>query len=44
LIVYSIDTLNHYSFEQIREEYKILKRYELSVEELENSDWIVTYP
>lgn len=38
------DTLEAYSWEVIREEYKILKRYDLSLEDLQRLDFKVTYP
>ncbi len=38
------DTLNKYSFEQIQEDYNILKRYDLSIDDLEKQDWTLTYP
>ena len=38
------DTLDKYSFEQIQQDYNILKRYDLSVEDLENQNWTITYP
>ena len=38
------DTLDKYTFEQIQKDYNILKRYELTVDELEAQNWTITYP
>ncbi len=38
------DTLSTYSWDVIRDEYKILKRYDLSVEDLQSIDLEVFYP
>ena len=45
IIIYILDkdTVDTYSWEKIRDEYKILKRFDLSIEDLENSNWIITY-
>ena len=42
--VFSVDTLNKYSWDEIREGYKILKRYDLSYEDLDSLNWTITYP
>ena len=42
--VFSVDTLEKYSWEEIREGYKILKRYDLSMDDLDSLDWTITYP
>ncbi len=42
--VFSVDTLNKYSWEEIREDYKILKRYDLSISDLDSLNWTITYP
>lgn len=42
--VFSVETLNKYSWEEIREDYKILKRYDLSIKDLDSLDWTITYP
>jgi hypothetical protein len=44
LIIYSGDTLRKYPFSQIQNDYNILKRYELSIEQLRSLDWKITYP
>ena len=43
-IVYSLDTLRKYPFEQIQEDYNILKRYILSIEDLKSINWTIEYP
>ena len=42
--VFSVDTLNKYSWEEIREDYKILKRYDLSISDLDSMNWTIIYP
>ncbi len=42
--VFSPDTLNKYSWDEIREGYKIIKRYDLRIEDLESMNWTITYP
>jgi hypothetical protein len=37
------DTVDGYSWETIKKEYKILKKYTLSLEDLENNDFKVSY-
>lgn len=44
LIVFHTDTLSKYPWTEIREEYKILKRYDLSLSDLERLDFTVAYP
>jgi hypothetical protein len=38
------DTLSAYNWEIIRNEYKILIRYDLSHEDLKRTNWIIYYP
>lgn len=38
------DTLKAYSWEKIRNDYNILKRYDLSLDDLNRMNWIITYP
>lgn len=40
----SEDVVNQYSLEQIQKDYKILKRYDLTVDQLKSMKWEVTYP
>ena len=42
--VFSVDTLEKYSWEEIREGYKILKRYDLSYDDMDSLNWTITYP
>lgn len=43
-IVYDIDTLNKYPPETIRNNYMILKRYDLSIYDLQKLDYTLYYP
>ena len=42
--VFSVDTLEKYSWEEIREGYMVLKRYDLSITDLDSLNWTITYP
>lgn len=42
--LFSVDTLNKYSWKEIREDYKILKRYDLSISDLDSMNWTIIYP
>jgi hypothetical protein len=42
--IFHTDTLNKYSWEEVRDGYKILKRYDLSLGDLKKSNFTVTYP
>lgn len=44
IVVYSLDTMQKYSFQQIQSDYNILKRYDLNVNQLKAMSWTVTYP
>ena len=44
IFILSKDTLDKYDWAKIRNDYNILKRYDLSLEELKRQSWIVTYP
>lgn len=46
LVVYilSKDTVDKYSWEKIRSDYNILKRYDLSLDDLKKQNLTVTYP
>ena len=44
IFVFNIDTVSHYPWEEIRNGYKILKRYDLSQQDLDRMNWAVTYP
>ena len=44
VFILSKDTVDTYSWEDIRSEYNILKRYDLSISDLESQNWTITYP
>jgi hypothetical protein len=44
VFIFHTDTLNKYSWKEIRDGYKILKRYDLSLTDLERMNWTITYP
>ena len=44
IFILSKDTVDTTSWDRIRNDYNILKRYDLSIKVLENQSWTVTYP
>lgn len=44
IFIFHSDTLDKYSWDEVREGYKILQRYDLSLKDLQKLDWSVTYP
>lgn len=44
VIIFSNDTIKKYSWEEIRSDNKILKRYDLDLKGLEMDNWTVIYP
>jgi len=44
IYIFSTDTLNVYDWSKIRTGYKVLKRYDLSLGDLQKSNWTITYP
>ena len=42
--VFSRDTLRKYSWEEIKRDYKILKRYDITGRQLNDQNWTITYP
>lgn len=44
IFVFSYDTLMKYDWEVIRSGYKILKRYDLTLKNLKDLNWSITYP
>lgn len=44
VFIFSTDTLNKYSWDQIREDYNILKRYEITKLELDDMGGELVYP
>lgn len=41
---FNSDTINSYDWAQIKDGNRVMKRIDLSVVELENMNWIITYP
>jgi hypothetical protein len=44
MYILSKDTVDKYSWDLIRSGNKILKRYDLSIKDLEKQNWTITYP
>ncbi len=44
VFIFSTDTLNRYSWDEVRSGNKILKRYDLSLDDLIQMNWTITYP
>ena len=44
VFIFSSDTLQKYDWEKVKDDYNILKRYDLSHQDLENLGWVVKYP
>lgn len=44
IFFFNADTINRYDWEIIRKGYKIMERRAYSKEDLEKSNWIITYP
>lgn len=44
IYVFDADTLNTYDWVQVKEGYKVLKRYDLSLDDLKQMNWTITYP
>lgn len=44
IFILSKDTVDKYSWDKIRSDYNVLKRYDLSLDDLEKQDWTITYP
>lgn len=42
--IFHADTLNKFTWEEIRVGYRILKRYDLSLDDLKRMDFTITYP
>jgi len=43
IFLFSQDTIDHVSWEKIRSEYNILKRYDLSKSKLDSLNWTIEY-
>lgn len=44
IFILSKDTVDRYSWDKIRNDYNVLKRYDLSLDDLKNMNWTITYP
>jgi len=44
IYIFDADTLETYSWQEIQDGYKILARYELTLQSLIDSSWVVNYP
>jgi hypothetical protein len=44
MFILSKDTLDKYDWAKIRSDYNILKRYDLSLADLQRMNWTITYP
>ncbi len=44
IFIFSADTISSYDWQIIRSNYKILKRYDISLDYLNNNKGIITYP
>jgi hypothetical protein len=44
IFIFDLDSVLHYSWQQIRSGYKILKRYDLSRQDLASKNYVITYP
>jgi len=44
IFIFDVDTLNMYSFEEIRNGYKILQRYDMIYKEVQALQYEITYP
>ena len=44
LYLFSRDTIEQVSWDRIVDEYLILRRYDLTLEDLEDINWTITYP
>lgn len=43
IFILSKDTVDTYSWAEIRNDYNILKRYDLSIDDLEKQNWTIVY-
>lgn len=42
--LFSLDTLKKYTWKEIKEKNNYLKRYDLSLDDLDSLNWTITYP
>ncbi len=44
IFFFSMDTISYYGWETVKKDYKILKRCDISYEDLQSQDWTISYP
>ncbi|MDR2836889.1 MAG: hypothetical protein LBV69_12010 [Bacteroidales bacterium] len=44
LFIFNADTFDTYSWDEIKNDYKILRRYDLSLQDIEMSNYMISYP
>ncbi|HEY4787045.1 MAG TPA: hypothetical protein VIH57_13400 [Bacteroidales bacterium] len=44
LFIFHSDTLKKYSWDDIKKGYKVLRRYDLSLDDLKLTNWVINYP
>ena len=44
IFLFSKDTIDQVPWDRIRDEYLILRRYDLTLEDLEAMNWTIEYP
>lgn len=44
IFIFDFDTLDTYSWDVVRDEYKVLKRYDLSLQDLKALNYTLSYP
>ena len=44
IFLFKKSELDNYSWEEVQNDYRILKRYDLSLQDLENNNWTIEYP
>jgi hypothetical protein len=44
IYVFDSDTIRFYDWSKIKSDYKVQKRYDLSLEDMQKSNWTITYP
>ncbi len=44
VFIFNSEAINNTKWEEIRSGYMILKRYDVSIDDLKNNSWIISYP
>lgn len=44
IFIFNADTISYNDWQEVRSGYKILKRYDISFDDLSNNKWTITYP